>query len=125
MADVTINTDEAPSEQLVRQAKREAVVTDEKGRKIRLVRPGPLAQFNLVKLVGGEAAANSVYMGMTLPLIFVQAIDDALVPPPQTQRELEALIERLEDEGITAVMNGVAEHFGATDTAKAAEDVKK
>lgn len=124
MADISIDTDPTPSEQLVKEAKREATVTDARGRKIRLVRPGPLAQFNLVKLVGGAAASNQVYMGMILPLIFVQGIDEVLVSMPQTERELEALIERLGEDGITAVMEGVTKSFDAADQAKTQDAVK-
>lgn len=124
MADVTINADDAPSIQVVKEAKREATITDARGRSIKLVRPGPLAQFKLVKLVGGETALNQVYMGMVMPLIFVQLIDGDVAPMPQTERELEALIERLGEDGIEAVMKGVVEHFDQADAAKVRADVK-
>lgn len=124
MAEVSINAAETPTEQLVREAKREAEVQDAKGRRLKLVKPSPLIQFKLVKMVGGEAAANQVYMAMVMPLIFVQQIDDALVPTPQTERELEALIERLGEEGIEAATMGVHEHFGGLDPAKLRDEVK-
>lgn len=124
MADVTINPAPTPSEQLVAEAKREATITDARGRSIKLVRPGPLAQFRLVKLVGGDTAMNQVYMGMVMPLVFVQYIDGDIVPMPQTERELEALIERLGEDGIEAVMKGVVENFDQADAAKVRDEVK-
>lgn len=111
---VTIN--ETPSEQLVKDALKEVVVPDRRGRKIKLAKPSTLAQFRLVKVLGGEAAANQVYMGMILPLIFVTAIDDDPVYFPNNEREVDALIQRLDEDGIAAVAIGVQENWGEANT---------
>lgn len=94
----------SPSAQLVKSALQEETVTDEKGRKILLRKPGPLAQYRLVLAVGAEAAANQTYMQMINPLIYVASIDGDPVHPPATLREVEALIQRLDDDGLGAVM---------------------
>lgn len=107
---VTLN----PSEQVVQQANVEAVVTDERGRTIKLKKPGVLAQFRLIEALG-ETAKNEVYMGMVLPMIFVVSIDDEPVYQPATKREVEALIQQLDEDGIAAVMAGVQDNFGKTD----------
>lgn len=108
---VTLNT---PSEQIVATAAAEAVVTDARGRSIKLKKPGVLAQFRLVEMMG-ESAKNEVYMGMVLPLIFVCEIDGDPVFMPASKREVEALITRLDEDGIATVMDGVQRYFGKQD----------
>jgi hypothetical protein len=110
---VTIN-ESAPSAQLIAKAIAEAVITDDRGRSIKLKKPGVLAQYRLIEILG-ETAKNQVYMGMVLPLIFVAEIDGEPVFQPSSKREVEALIQRLDEDGIAAVMAGVNAHFGASD----------
>ncbi|KAG0167309.1 hypothetical protein DFQ30_006189 [Apophysomyces sp. BC1015] len=52
---------------------------------------------------------------MVLPLIFVTAIDDDPVFQPASKREVEALIQRLDEDGIAAVLQGVQANFGSED----------
>lgn len=108
---VTINP---PSEQVIAKAGEEVSVTDSRGRVIRLKKPGVLAQYRMIEALG-ESAKNEVYTAMVLPLIFVTAIDSEIVYQPSTKREIEALIQMLDEEGISAVVSSVQSHFGATD----------
>jgi hypothetical protein len=117
---VTLN----PSDQIVQQANAEVTVSDERGRVIKLKKPGVLAQFRLIEALG-ETAKNEVYMGMVLPLIFVTSIDDDPVFQPASKREVEALIQRLDEDGIAAVLQGVQENFGKTDPEADKAAVKK
>ncbi|AWI53212.1 hypothetical protein DEH84_07040 [Aquabacterium olei] len=109
---VTINT--TPTQQIIAAAVREAEVIDGAGRAIKLRKPGVLAQFRLVEAVG-DAAKNAVYMGMCMPLLFVASIDGEDVEPIARKSELEALINRLGEEGVAAIMAKVDEVFGASD----------
>ena len=115
MAPPKVKVDVKPSEALVAQAKAEFSVVDAKGRTILLKKPGVLAQFRLVKILG-EAAKNEVYMNMVMPMIFVAAIDGEPVHFPQTERQLEALIQQLDDDGVAAVVTGLQENFGGVST---------
>lgn len=115
MSTPTVTINEAPSAQLVQAAAKQVVISDAKGRAITLSRPGVLAQFRLIESVGPETAKNEVYMGMVLPLIFVTDIDGEPVFQPANKLQLEALIQRLGDDGVEAVHKGVTEHFGARD----------
>lgn len=112
MAKVTLNNN-TPAEQLVAKAQATAQITDARGRVITLKKPGVLAQFRLIEALG-DTAQNQVYMGMVLPLIFVSDIDGEPVIPPTRKSEVEALIQRLDEDGITAVQEGVREHYGAS-----------
>lgn len=115
----TTVTIETPSAQIIKAAAKTFEVTDELGRTIALKKPGVLAQYRLVEAMG-NLAQNQAYMGMILPLIFITAIDGAPVATPGSKAEAEALIMRLDEEGIQAVMTAVQEHFagGEADTAK-------
>lgn len=108
MARATIN--KTPTEQLV-AAQNTFEVKDTRGRAITLKKPGVLAQFRLVEALG-DSAQNTVYMGMTFPLLYVSAIDGSPLNPLTNKLQVEALIQRLDEEGIAAVVEGVAEHFG-------------
>jgi|SRR5579872_4999583 len=102
---------ETPSETHVREALKETIVEDARGRKIKLVRPPVLAQFKLIRMLGGEASANQTYVQMLLPLLYVAAIDGAPVFFPASELEIDALIARLDEDGIACVMKGVVENF--------------
>lgn len=106
---VTIN--HSPSERMTAEAKREFDITDSAGRRITLRKPPFTAQFDLVALLG-EKARNSMYHTMVMPLTYVIAIDGEAVPFPQTERELRALIQRIDEHGYAALADGISEHFG-------------
>lgn len=117
----------SPSGELIRQATLEETITDAKGRRILMRKPGVLAQFHLVEAVGPEAAANQTYMQMINPLIYVGKINDEVVPVPATKLQVEGLISRLDDEGLSAVMGWyMANVIGPTmDAIKAAEQQER
>ncbi len=110
MTKITVK-ESTPSAQLIAKAMQEVTVTDSTGRAIKLRKPGVLAQYRLVEVLG-DSARNEVYMGMTMPLIYVSEIDGIAVSQPGTKLQVEALIQRLDEHGIGAVMDGVQEHFG-------------
>ena len=112
---VTLNQAQTPSAQVVAKANAETIITDAGGRSIKLKKPGVLAQYRLIEALGPETSKNQVYMGMVLPLIFVAEIDGDTVFFPSNKREIEALIQRLDEDGIEAVMKGVEEHFKKAD----------
>lgn len=102
-----------PTQQFIDRAKAEAVITDPKGRVIVLRKPGVLAQYRLVDMLG-HSASNQAYMGMVMPLTYVGSIDGDDVSIG-TKRELEALIVRLDEASIFAVAKAVEANFGEQD----------
>lgn len=111
MASVTLNP--TPSQEVL-APKLEIDVTDSRGRIIKLKKPGVLAQYRLIEILG-DSAKNEVYMGMVLPLIYVTSIDGDAVHQPASKPQVEALIQQLDEDGIAAVMVGVQENFGQQD----------
>lgn len=95
-------------------------VTDALGRILTLRKPNVLAQYRLVDLLG-QKSENRVYLAMVLPLLYLQKIDGDAANF-SNQRELEATIQRLDEEGLDALNRGIQEHFqpsgDAADSAK-------
>lgn len=85
-------------------------VTDRNGRVLTLKRPNALAQYKLVDALGASAE-NRVYLGMCIPLMYLTAIDDDQVFQPNTKREVEALIQRLDEVGLQALNEGIGQHY--------------
>ncbi|OJY23539.1 hypothetical protein [Pandoraea sp. 64-18] len=123
MAKLTVNTG-TPSDEVVRAAVAEHSVQDATGRTLLLRKPGILAQYRLIEALG-DSAKNEAYMGMVMPLLFVGAINGDAVPPLRTKSEVEALIQRLDDAGVEAVMLGVQAHFARQDPEADREALKK
>jgi hypothetical protein len=115
---------EKPSKQLVREAQKETVVTDARGRRIRLSKPPVLAEYKLTLLVGPEAAANRTYIHMIYPLLYVTAIDDDPVFFPAKAIEIDALIQRLDEDGVTAVVKSVDEQLAREERELERDDIK-
>lgn len=123
-AKVIIKNDAKPSAQATEQAIAEITVKDSRGRIITLKKPNVLAQFRLVKMLG-ESARNSAYMAMVTPLTYLVSFDGDAIIPPQTERELDALIQRLDEPGIMAILDALAEHFGSDETEEDEEEALK
>lgn len=108
---------ETPSEQLVRKAMQDETITDSAGRQLKMRKPGVLAQYRLIEALG-DLASNQTYMQMVNPLLYLAAIDGDAVFMPGNKREVEALIQRLDDHGLAEVMGWyVANVIGPTNDA--------
>jgi hypothetical protein len=93
------------------------VVTDSRGRRLKIKRPDILQESRLVKTMG-EASTNQAYMtGYVLPAAMVVEIDGEAVQFPNSQREVDASITRLGREGIEAVLNHFISRVGDGDDA--------
>jgi hypothetical protein len=101
----------SPSEELIRQAIQPTTIKAG-SRTILMRKPGVLAQFNITDAMG-DSSSNEALMRMVLPLIYIGEIDGEPVPPPQNRLQVDALITRLDDDGITAVMGWYIEHIVA------------
>ncbi len=98
---------EGPSSRIVAQASVAICVTDRDGRSLTLRRMGALDRLRLFKAIGPTLAQNPPYLGMAMLAASVIAIEDVPVPPPCSEAQVEALISRLGDVGISAVAEGL------------------
>ncbi|HEX8894469.1 MAG TPA: hypothetical protein VF783_14155 [Terriglobales bacterium] len=79
--------------------------------KLKIRKPRAVAQLRLVSVVGAEDAKNQVYMSLVSPLLWIESIDDEPVGMVVSKRELEALFERVGDDGLTAIIEHISEQF--------------
>ena len=100
------------------------ITTDARGRVLKLRKPGMLAQYRLVGMLG-KAADSETYLNMCMPLIYLYAIDDDDSISVNTVREMEALIQRLGDEGVAALMKCVQMAWAAPTPGEDKSAIKK
>ena len=101
---------ETPTEQAIKDKNQTFEITDAKGRGLKLRKPGMLAQYRLVGMLG-KAADSETYLCMVSPLIYLYGIDEDTSIHFASVREMEGLITRLGEEGVEAVMLGVQKYF--------------
>lgn len=123
MTTVTLHGD-SPTAQIIKKAAQTHAIKDSEGREIVLRKPGVIAQFRIVE-VAGDSAKNEVYMRMILPLIYVVEIAGETVVQPANKMQLEGLMQLLDEHGVNAVMEGVAEHYGQIDPEADKAAIKK
>lgn len=89
------------------QLLKEILVTDERGRKILLKKPKTLDLFRLIEILGSAADRSNRYVSMMHQLLYVKEIDGIPIAQISVKEELEALINRLDDDGMEAVIKGI------------------
>jgi len=99
---------ETPSSRLIAAAQALTETTDAQGRRLALRRLTALDKLRLYKAAGPELAQNPPWLGTALLAASVSAIDDIPVPPPINEAQIEAIVQRLGDDGIKAVSAAVA-----------------
>lgn len=92
-----------PSASILASATACEDVIDGDGRKLTVRRLGALDRLRLFKAAGPLLAQNPPWLGMALIASSVMAIDDVPVPAPATETQIEAMVARLGDEGVSAV----------------------
>lgn len=112
MTQVTMH-DETPSQAIVKAASQTAAVTDPRGRSISLRKLNALDRMKLFELVGADNAKNEQYLGYATLAYMVAAIDGESAPRPTTKLQLEAMVQRLDDDGLEAIGNHFAEQAEA------------
>jgi DNA-binding Lrp family transcriptional regulator len=93
----------SPSAQIVAAAHAPLVVRDAEGRELVLRRMTALDRLRLFKAIGPVLSQNNAYLGMAMLAACVVAIDTVPVPAPVTEGQVEGLVARLGDCGISAV----------------------
>jgi hypothetical protein len=94
---------DTPSARLVAAAQAASETTDALGRRLTLRRLTALDKLRLFKAAGPQLAQNPPWLGTALLAASVTAIDDIPVPPPISEGQIEAIVQRLGDDGINAV----------------------
>ena len=98
-----------PSQTIVRQAAKTLSVVDQTGRRLLLRRLTALDTLRLFKAAGPVLAQNEPWLSMAGMAFSVFEIDGVPMPGPTTEAQIESLIERLGDEGLTAIADTIKE----------------
>ena len=85
----------------------EIEIFDKNGRKIVLRKPKPFKQYELVRILGNDAAPS--YIQMCIPLLWVEKVGDHILPAISKQLHIESLVDILDYAGIEAVNEKVLE----------------
>jgi hypothetical protein len=87
-------------------------VTDTLGRIIRIRKLNALDRMRLLEAIGSSGAEIPQYVGYSVLAASVVAINGALESPPRSKKEIEYLVQRLDDPGLNAVAKAYQEHYG-------------
>ncbi len=93
----------SPSAQIIAASSATIVTSDASGRELVLRRMSALERLRLFKAIGPTLSQNDAYLGMAMLAASVVCVDTVPVPPPVTEGQVEALVGRLGDIGISAV----------------------
>lgn len=96
-----------PSATVTRSRATEWNVVDSLGRRLSLRSLNALDKLRLFKAAGSELAQNPPWLGMAILASSVVAVDDIPVPPPATEQQIESLVSRLGDAGLSAVSDAL------------------
>lgn len=97
-----------------------AQFTDVTGRTVRIRKLDPRDNMRLARLVGAECVKNEEYMIYARAAYVVTAINGEPESAPQSIAEIEAMADRLGEDGIIKVVETYSEHFAPKPTDPAA-----
>lgn len=100
-------SDATPSASIIAGALREVVVTDARGRKIKVRRLNALDRARLFKSIGPAQAANAPYLGMAMIVASATEVDGTPMLFPASDQQIEAAIARFDDDGMDAIATGL------------------
>jgi hypothetical protein len=78
-------------------------VVDSEGRRISVQKLTALDKLRLFKAAGPVLAHNEPWLGMAILACSVTAINDIPVPMPASEQQIEGLVARLGDTGLSAI----------------------
>jgi hypothetical protein len=107
---------ETPTGAIVASSKRVVETTDSLGRRLKVKFLTSRDRMMLAKVIGAELAKNEVYLGYATLAWAVVELDnadgeDTRIMPMVKPSEVEFLVDRLGDEGLTAVGNVYKNQF--------------
>lgn len=115
------NVPPPPTKQVLDGAAQPQTVTDARGRQITIKKLSALDRMHLFKAVGPDNARNQMYLGYATLARAVVAINGEPEPPPGTEKMIENLVARLDDDGLNAIGEGYAKHYGVSDSGESGD----
>jgi hypothetical protein len=100
-----------PTQQIVQDANRIEYCTDSLGRTLGVTRINSKLRRRVLKAISAEQGEKSQYLFMAMISCACVSIDSVPVPFPTTELQIDALSDRLEQEGMDAVGLCIALNF--------------
>jgi hypothetical protein len=94
---------QTPTQALLLAADPVLSATDAQGRVLTLRRLGALDKLRLFETAGADLSRNDRWLGMAVLACSITAMDAVPYPVPSSKAAIEAMIQRLGDDGIAAV----------------------
>ncbi len=108
-----------PSQSIVSSASAVRTI-EHAGHRITLRRLNALDKLRLLKAAGPELAQNEPWLSVAMLASSVTAIDDVPVPQPTNERQIEAIVSQLGDEGLAAIADSLAAELVVTSESRTA-----
>lgn len=115
------NNEPTASEKILRKSRETFSIKDELGRVLKVRAPSYLEKTDFIAALG-ERGALEGYITQVSPAMYVREIDGDPVTFPTRLSEVRALLQRLDEEGVTAVIKCVVENIMTNDGEKEAKD---
>ncbi|HYA07485.1 MAG TPA: hypothetical protein VEF90_16490 [Xanthobacteraceae bacterium] len=103
----------SPTQAIVADANRVEYATDSKGRNLGVVRFNASLRRRVLKALSAENGDKGQYFVMAATACCCVSIDGVPVPFPTTELQVDALIDRLDQEGLEAIAITIAEKFSS------------
>ena len=94
---------ETPTQSHLKSLTNLRLIQDTEGRTLTIRSLTALDKLRLFKAAGPTLSQNHLWLGMATLATSVTAIDDVPIPPPTSEAQIESLVSRLGDSGITAI----------------------
>jgi hypothetical protein len=104
-----------PSQSIVHEACSTKTATDKNGRRLLLRRLTALDTLRLFKAAGPVLAQNEPWLSMAGLAFSVLEVDGVPIPTPSTESQIESIIDRLGDAGLSAIADTLKEDPGQID----------
>lgn len=101
---------ETASDKIIKRSRETFTVIDSEGREIKVRSPNYLERTDFVAALGERGSLES-YFSQVAPAMYVRSIDGDPIPQPANLADVRAILKRLDDEGVTAVLECVMENF--------------
>jgi len=107
---------DTPSQEIIAASNATEDLKDALGRAIQIKRLNALDRMRLFEIVGADNVRNDYYLGYATLAFQVVKIDGENIPRPNSKIALEGLVQRLGDDGITAVAEAMKATASETDS---------
>jgi len=119
---------QTPTEKVIEQQKAgiEPFVTDSDGKVYKLRLPDPLDEFDLTAALG-EDSTNVGLQSISIPILYIESIDNLPMTVPRKYNEVRASIKRIGRNGFKVVMEAIKRYMDLQqlDQKEGIEEIKK